>query len=305
MAVFEHTYKPFSGQLTPAWSRFWIIPKNAYRTVFQSKLFIAFFAACYIGPLVMSIMVYLKHNVNALGILQVQLNDLIPIDSTFFNTFVVIQCYFAFFLVVLVGPPLISRDVENNGLPLYLARPFARAEYVIGKLSVLLILTSLVTWVPGLLLFLFESYLEGWDWFSENYWVAAAIFFSCTIWILTISLLALAVSAWVKWRVVASGLLVGLFFVPRPFVLVINENLGTNWANLLSLQTLFGNIWLGLFGAFARDHDKRTFYMGRRLSELMTFWEPPLWSTWVFVWVICGICLAMLYAKIRAYEVVR
>jgi ABC-2 type transport system permease protein len=305
MAVFEHSYRPFTGTTTPVWSRFLIIPKSAYRSVFQSKIFIAFFAGCFIPPLIMAIMIYLKHNVNALGVLQLQINELLPIDANFFYTFVWVQCYLSFFLAVLVGPPLISRDVENNGLPLYLARPLSRAEYVVGKLCVLLILMSAVTWVPLLLIFFFEAYLEGWSWFTDNYWMAGAIYFGTFLWIVVVALLTLAVSAWVKWRVVASGLLVGLFFIPRVLTGVINEIIQTNWANLFSLQSIMTNIWLGLFGLFERDHDKRSFDFGRRVTVPVIHWEPYLWCNWLMLALICGICLMMLYARVRAYEVVR
>jgi ABC-2 type transport system permease protein len=304
MAVYEHTYKSFTGATTPTWSRFLIIPRNAYRTVFQSKLFVMFFVLCYLPPLIMAIMVYLKHNVNALGIFQLQLNALIPIDGSFFYTFVWLQCYLSFFLAVLIGPPLISRDVENNGLPLYLARPLSRAEYVIGKMSVLLILTSLVTWVPGLLLFGFEAYLEGWSWFTEHLAFAGAIYFGCFLWIVFISLLTLAVSAWVKWRVVASGILVGLFFIPRVLVGMISVATQTNYANLLSIPTNFINIWQGLFGIFARDAMKFQYREGGKLVD-MIWWEPPLWGSWAMIAFFGLICLTMLYLKVRAYEVVR
>ncbi|MEO6392326.1 MAG: hypothetical protein ABIP75_10775 [Pyrinomonadaceae bacterium] len=305
MAVYEHNYKPFTGKTTPTWSRFLIIPRNAYRAVFSSKIFIMFFAVCFIFPLIMSILVYLKHNTNALGIFQAQLNDLIPIDASFFFTFVWVQCYLAFFLSVLIGPPLISRDVENNGLPLYFARPFTRTEYVIGKMCVLLILTSLMTWVPGLLLFGFESYLEGWTWFSENAWMAGAIYFGCFLWIVFISLFTLAVSAWVKWRVVASGILVGLFFIPRALAGMITVATFTNYGNLISLQTNFTNIWLGLFGLFSRDAMRVPMNYGGSASREIIFWEPPLWGSWAMIVFVALILLTMLYLKVRAYEVVR
>ena len=47
MAVYEHGYKPYAGNLTPEWSRFLILPRHASRDVFRSKLFVAFFAACF------------------------------------------------------------------------------------------------------------------------------------------------------------------------------------------------------------------------------------------------------------------
>ncbi len=65
---------------------------------------------------------------------------------------------------MVAGPPLISSDLVNRGLPLYFARPLGRKEYVLGKLSVLVILLSPVTWIPQLLIFglhLLDASLQG------------------------------------------------------------------------------------------------------------------------------------------------
>src|SRR5919199_4130859 len=105
MAVYEHSYKPFAGRLTPDWARFLIIPRHAYRSVFQSKLFTAFFVACMIYPLVAAILIYLHHNTQALGILQLRINELLPIDASFFQTYMIVQGQFSFYLTLLVGPP--------------------------------------------------------------------------------------------------------------------------------------------------------------------------------------------------------
>ena len=137
-------------------------------SVFNSKLFTAFFVICFIPLLVEAILIYLHHNVTALAIMKLNVRELVPIDASFFQTFVNIQGGFAFFVALLVGPPLVSRDLRNNALPLYLCRPFSRTEYVMGKMSVILILLSAITWIPQLLLFLFQSYLEGFAWFREQ-----------------------------------------------------------------------------------------------------------------------------------------
>ena len=150
MAVYEQTYKRYMGRLTPEWSRFLIIPRHAYRGVFNSKLFTAFFVICYVPLLIEAILIYLHHNVTALGVMQLNVRELLPIDASFFQTFVNLQGGFAFFVALLIGPPLVSRDLRNNALPLYLCRPFSRAEYVLGKMSVLLILLSFITWIPQL-----------------------------------------------------------------------------------------------------------------------------------------------------------
>src|SRR5215813_11732590 len=176
MAVYERSYKPFPGALTPEWSRFLIIPRYAYRDVFKSKLFTAFFSICFIPLLVEAILIYLHHNVNALAIMRVNVRELLPIDGSFFQTFVNIQCGFALVVAVLVGPPQVSRDLRNNALPLYLCRPFSRAEYVLGKMFVMLILSSAITWIPQLVLFFFQSYLEGASWLVSNLWIGSGIF---------------------------------------------------------------------------------------------------------------------------------
>lgn len=305
MAVYEHTYKRYASELTPTWSRFLIIPRHAFRGVFQSKLFVAFFVACFIYPLVSAILIYLHHNVNAIGILQVNINELVPINGSFFQTFVSVQGSFAFFLTLLVGPPLVSRDLTNNGLPLYLCRPFSRAEYVIGKMSVVLILTSLVTWVPGLLLFLFQSYLEGGGWFTQNLWIAYAIWSGSWVWIILLALLSQAVSAWVKWRVIASAILLAIFFIPTIVGEAINNLFVTRYGNLISLGALIGNIWAGLFRSFRpTDSHIQEMRRGRVVSQVILN-QPPLWSHWLMLSLICLFCLWLLYTRVRAYEVVR
>lgn len=305
MAVYEHTYKRYAGEVTPTWSRFLIIPRHAFRAVFQSKLFVAFFVACFIGPLVEAILIYLHHNVNALGVFQASINDLIPIDGSFFKTFVTIQGWFAFFLTMLVGPPLVSRDLTNNGLPLYLCRPFSRAEYVIGKMSVVLILTSLITWVPALLLFLFQSYLEGGSWFTQNFWIAYAIWCGSWVWIIVLALLSQAVSAWVKWRVIASASLLAIFFIPSVVAVVINGLFATRYGNLISLSNIIDNIQNGLFRITSLDVNDFQQVRNGRIMRQVIIAQPPMWTFWFMLLLTCLFCLWLLYTRVRAYEVVR
>jgi len=304
MAVYEHTYKQYLGKLTPEWSRFLVIPRHAFRDVFKSKLFTAFFVVCFIPLLIEAILIYLHHNVNALAILKVDVRELIPIDAFFFQTFVNLQGTFAFFVTLLVGPPLVARDLRNNALPLYLCRPFSRTEYVLGKMSVLLILLSAITWVPQLLLFLFQSYLEGASWFVNNLSLASAIFIGSVVWILLLALLSQAVSALVKWRVIASAALLGIFFIPSVFGEVINQLFLTRWGNIISLGALIKNVTAGLFGTFVQASGHVTEWDGRIGREIIVN-EPPLLASWFALFLICVICLALLSRKVKAYEVVK
>lgn len=309
MAVYEQLYGAYEGESQSAWARFLVIPRYAVRQVFQSKLLTTFFIICFIYPLVAAILVYLHHNANALSLMQINVRELLPIDNTFFRTYVEVQGAFAIILTVLVGPPLVSRDLANNALPLYLCRPLSRPEYVLGKMAVIGFLLSLITWIPGLLIFTLQASLEGLDWTWANLWMVWPIFFGSMVWIVVLSLLALAISAFLKWRVVASGALLALFFVPSAFGEIVNQIFLTRWGSLVSLWASMNNNWKGLFGLFVRQSG----YIRGRVSNPiydkqyfdMPLLEPPLWASWVLIGLICLICIWLLSRKVRAYEVIK
>lgn len=305
MAVLERSYKRFEGTLSPEWSRFLIIPRHAFRHVFRSKLFTGFFALSFIYPLVCAILIYLHHNVEALGIMKINIRDLLPIDAWFFQVYVITQGTIGFFLAMLVGPQQVSRDLTNNGLPLFLCRPFTRSEYVVGKMSIVIGLLSTMTWVPGLILFLLQSYLEGWSWFVDNIWIASAIFIGSLVWILLLALMSQAISAWVKWLVAARAALLAAFFIPTAFSAIVNEIFQTRWGHIFDLQALIGNVWSGLFGTFVREVGQVQKIGPDRIIRGAVMTEPPLWISWFMLFLICALCLWLLSRKVKAYEVVK
>jgi ABC-2 type transport system permease protein len=172
-------------------------------------------------------------------------------------------------------------------------------EYVLGKMSVLVILASLMTWVPGLLLFALQGYMEGWQWMADNARLAWAFFFSSWIWILLISLLALALSAWVKWKPAAGALIFVVFFVSAAFGATINAVERTNWGHLLSLGYLVGSVWERLFEGSHRTTTGAVFF------RVPTGEELPMWVCWTALAFVFLACLYMLARRVRGAEVVR
>jgi len=288
MAVYKRSYHGYDGPQTSEWSRFAIIPRYAYRGLFQSKIMTAFFVLCFVPPMIFLSLIYVADNFASLAQL-VQANRVgspITIDGKFFLNFLNFQAGLAFILTAFVGPSLVSSDLTNRALPLYLSRPFSRAEYVVGKMAVLIMLLSLITWVPGLILFLVHSSLMGWTWSIDNAWIAWAIFAGAVIWILIIALLALALSALIKWRIAAGALLLAVFFVAAGFGEAINAVLDVHWGKLINLMYLLETIWRQLF----------------RLEEGSDITAA---SAWIVLGLICWACLALLGRKVRAVEVVR
>lgn len=305
MAVLERAYKQYQGPLSPEWSRLLIIPRHAFRDVFRSKIFTAFFALSFIFPLACSVLIYLHHNVAALLSLRIDVSNVLPIDASFFQFYVAFQGITGFFIAMLVGPQQVSRDLTNNALPLYLCRPFSRTEYVLGKMAIVIILLSTMTWMPGLLLFLLQSSLEGWAWFTENLWLASAIFIGSLVWILLLALMTQAISAWVKWRVASRAAMLAVFFIPTVFAAIVNEIFETHWAHIFDLRALIGNVWAGLFGTFVRQAVEDREYRNGQIVAMAFRTEPPLWISWFVLFLICAACLWLLSRKVKAYEVVK
>lgn len=300
MAVYKKTYRPYEGELTPSWSRFLVIPRYAFEDLHRSRFLTVFYIATFIYPLICALLIYIQHNASVLNLVGAQsANRIISINVVFFMSLLGWQSMLALFLAAFIGPGQVSPDLANNALPLYLARPFSRVEYVLGKMSVLLILLSLMTWVPGLLLFGLESYLEGPQWMHDHMRYAVATFVGAWIWIVLLALLALALSAWVKWKPAAGGLMFGVFFVAGGFGATLNAIQRTNWGSLFNISYLVGSVWVQLFEGSQKSTNGAVFFRAPMGQEL------PLWCSWASLIVLCLICLYMLARKIRGTEVVR
>jgi ABC-2 type transport system permease protein len=289
MAVFNRLYRPYDGPFTATWSRFLVITRYAMKDVFKSRMLIVYFTLCLIFPLVWAGAIYLRHNadlLNLLGAMGSTVVEWIPIDGSFFNIFLRVQGGFAFFLVLFIGPRLVSRDLANNGLALYLSRPFSQAEYVAGKVTILAGLTSLITWVPGLLLVALQVSLEGPEWFSEYAFLAPGIFFGFWIWIVVVSFLALAISAWVRWRPLAGFFLLMIYLAGDFFAFIVRTLFRSDWGQLVNIKRLIRIVWAGLL----------------RIDPVN---GPPVWVACIALIGVVVFSIWMLRRKIRAYEVVR
>jgi ABC-2 type transport system permease protein len=286
MAVYKRTYKTYSGPRTAPWRRFLILTRYSYTRLFQSKFVMFFISACFFYPVGCLAFIYFSHNTQLLALLSLGDAKLPPIDGKFFFTFSKIQSNLAFLLTALVAPGLISPDLANGAMPLYFSRPFSRMEYALGKITPLALLLSLVTWVPGLILYAAQAGLSGWDWTKQNLWLAGAIFLGLITWITILSLISLALSAWVKWKLAAGAMVLAVFVAGAGFGAAINNVLRTHYGVLISLNQVVYTIWGELF----------RYDWGGQLS---------LGQAWFVVAFTSVICLWLLAKRIRPFEVVK
>jgi ABC-2 type transport system permease protein len=293
MAVYERSYRPYVGELTAAWSRFLVIPRYAYQEIFSKKLFVSLFVACFVWPLICAVMIYLPHNVSFLKAIGQQIGQggaqVFDFDfnaNFFMYAYMGPQGFWSLFLAFVIGPQLISADLRNNAMPLYLSRPFSRKDYVLGKISVLIVLLSSITWIPGILLYLLQGYLTGDGWLLDNVRIGASVFVGSWVWIMVLGLVSLALSAYVKWKPMARMGLFGVFFIGSALGNILNVLLETYWASVIDIGNMFRVVLSRMFGVEG-------------------FSQVPTWAAWASIIAFCSMCIALLARRVRAYEVVR
>lgn len=249
MAVYKRGYQRYNGPLTGHWTRLLAFPRFAWSRLLGQRLVIVALVASIIPVMVAATFIYLSNHLELWrGLGMGEAAELLEINGSFFLIFTNVQAIIAVIVAALTGPGLIAPDLANGGLPLYFSRPLTRRDYVLARLIVLAGLLSLLTWVPGMLLFLMQSSMAGWDWALRNWNIATGIVGGHLIWILLVSLVALASSAWVKWRIIAGALILALFFVSSGAGVVINAVFRERWGLYLNPAMNMANLWSTFFG---------------------------------------------------------
>ena len=253
MAVYKQTYKRYQGPLTEERWRFAILARYSFLSILDSRLLAGFYTLCFVPPVLAAGLIYLNHSARAMSELsgaygQGGVIGLVPINNLFFHMVFRIQAFLAFMLVTFVAPSIVTADISNNAFPVYFSKPISRQEYVGGRIAVLLALTSLITWIPGLILIALQSDMDGTHWLVANYRIAVAFFVSSWIWIIATSLFAIALSAWLRWKSVATGAMLGVFFAGAGLGEMLNNILPVipvpvQWGLLLNLSTVIAMIF--------------------------------------------------------------
>jgi ABC-2 type transport system permease protein len=248
VAVYKRGYRRYDGPLTGRWTRFLVLPRYAWRNLYQQRLVLLLTTLAFIWPLLCAGFVYLTNHVDLLQGLDQGFLDFIRVDGRFFSIFMYVQGGFAVFLAALAGPGLVAPDLANNALPLYFSRPLTRWSYALARLTVIIGMLSVVTWVPGLLLFGLQVSMAGGWWLVANWTLGAGLVVGFLLWLLVLSLVAMASSAYVKWRVVAGAVSLAVFFILAGVSTMIDLVFRVTWGHVLDPAWAVNRVWCTLLG---------------------------------------------------------
>jgi ABC-type transport system involved in multi-copper enzyme maturation permease subunit len=255
----------------------------------SSKITIGLFVLALLPCLVELVFIYLADNPVA-RMLVMRGEPALVVEAAFFLRVLETQCWFALLLAAWIAPRLVSFDLGDNALPILLSHPISRFGYLLGKFIALAVSLSYVTWIPCLVLFVYQCYSSPQPWALSHLPLALGILAGAAVWVGLLSLVGLAVSSWVKWRVIATGAIFAVIFVPAGVGGIASAILRTKWGLLLNLPVMMSEIWQRLLGAPVV------------IKESLQL--PSIAIASVLVLMCLG-CFAVLNARIRAREVVR
>lgn len=171
MPIHDQGYRRYEGRRTPG--RVWaVVAAAGIRGFLGKRSFLALMVFAWLQFFARAVQIYAAANVPQAAFLA-------PTPETF-RQFLDQQAAYVFFISVYVGSGLIANDRRANALQLYLSKPLTRAEYVFGKLAILMTFLLMVTAVPAIALLLVQIAFAGNFTFLKNnlYLFPAIVVFS-------------------------------------------------------------------------------------------------------------------------------
>jgi ABC-2 type transport system permease protein len=238
MPIHDQGYRRYGGDRARTGSGWMVIARAGLRTFFAKRAFLGLLLASWLPFFVRAVQIYAAANLP-------QAQFLAPTAETF-RQFLDQQEIFVFFLTVYVGAGLIANDRRANALQIYLSKPLTRAEYVFGKLAILMTFLLFVTWLPAILLLIVQIVFAGnFTFFRNNAFLFPAITVFCALEVVVVSTAMLALSSLSK-----SSRYVGILYAAVIFfssamygvLTAVTRNSALSWISFSASLAQVGNV---------------------------------------------------------------
>ncbi len=299
MSVYERSYRRYEGPLHGGLQLPVALARYTYEEMRRSRLLTPVLYGGFLWPVISLLMIYLRNNADALQVMGVNPRDIIVMDTTFFYVFLSLQSFVAFVVAALAGPGCIAPDLANRALSSILARPISRTGYVIGRMLPLVAMLSAITWVPGLIVVGAQVAMGESGWLAQYWRIPITIFFGFALWVGVLSLMAMALSAWVRWKPVAGGLMFAIFFILTGLGAMFDAMLDMHWGQLVSMPTMVATVWVWLMEGSVASGGGSGFFTIARDAQI------PVWLALLMIGLFCLLCVLLLASRIRGAEVMQ
>jgi ABC-2 type transport system permease protein len=279
MPIHDQGYHRYKGERDRSGAAWQVIARAGIRTVLAQRKFLALLLFAW-GPfLVRAVQVYIAANFQQASFLQ-------PRGETF-REFLDQQGIFVFFITIYVGAGLIAADRRANALQLYLSKPLTRWEYVAGKLAILFVFLTLVTFLPAMTLLLVQIGFAGsFAFVRQNLYLVPAITLFSLVQVLLASFTILALSSLSNSSRFVGIMYAGVIFFTGALFNAVRGITGRSWL-----------AWLSPTDALEQ--------LGDAMFRVPTRFDLPVWAAALVVAGLIAASLLVLERRVRAVEVVR
>ena len=188
MPIHDQGYRRYGGLKAGGGTGWIVITRAGIRTLLAKRAFLGLLLVAWFPFFVRAVQIYAAANLPQAAFLA-------PKPETF-RQFLDQQQIFVFFVTVYVGAGLIANDRRANALQIYLSKPLTRAEYVFGKLAILMTFLLLVTWLPAIVLLIVQiSFAGNFTFFRNNLFLFPAITVFSFVQVTMVSTAMLALSS--------------------------------------------------------------------------------------------------------------
>jgi ABC-2 type transport system permease protein len=238
MPIHDQGYRRYGGSRAPRGQAWSVITRAGLRTMLAKRMFLGLLLVAWFPFFVRAVQIYAAANMPQAAFLR-------PTAETF-RQFLDQQSIFVFFVTVYVGAGLIANDRRANALQIYLSKPLTRAEYVFGKLAILIAFLLAVTWAPAMVLLLVQIAFAGnFTFLQNNLFLFPAITVFAAVQVITVASTMLALSSLSKSaRYVAILYAMVLFFTSAIYgvLYAVTRSSSFSWISLSADLEQVGNI---------------------------------------------------------------
>lgn len=189
MPIHDQSYRRYRGAREDARSAWTVIAVTGIKSFLRRRAFLGVLIFAWVPFLIRAVQFYLAAN-------YPQFERLVAPTPETFRSFLEAQSFFVFATTIYVGAGLISNDRRANALQIYLSKPLTRADYIAGKLAILLTFLLLITLVPSLLLLLLQGmFAASFAFIREHLYLIPAITIASLVDTLVASFAMLALSS--------------------------------------------------------------------------------------------------------------
>lgn len=278
MPIHDQSYRRYRGQRADVRSAWTVIALTGIQTLLKKYAFLGVLLGAWIPFIVRAVQLYLAS--------AYPQATLLAANAETFRAFLEQQGFWVFVMTVYVGSGLIANDRRANALQIYLSKPLSRAEYIGGKVAILIVFLLLITWVPAMLLLVLQAVFSGsFGFVRENIYLVPAITLASLLEVLLAAFVMLALSSLSKSSRYVAILYTGIMIFTNAIFGVLRMATGSTGVSWISFTASMEQVIDAIFRVNPR-------------------YDTPVAVSLLVVLGLIAISVSVLERRVRGVEVV-